>query len=199
MRFINFLNNDYSISEDDSSAGCDPDIPKIYVDMDGVLVDFIKGWNKEVSPMSPEKFMDKHGKQAFYDEAKKLDVNFWANLDWMKDGKKLWSYIKKHNPTICSTAMSSKENHSLRGKAIWLKQNVNLFDKPVTRPTEFTGSERIIISDKKELYIKTNPLKNSILIDDREKVLKPWIDRGGTGILHKNTANTIKELKKLGL
>jgi hypothetical protein len=40
---------------------------------------------------------------------------------------------------------------------------------------------------------------NAILIDDQPKSIDPFIAAGGIGILHTSAANTIKELKKLGL
>ena len=41
--------------------------------------------------------------------------------------------------------------------------------------------------------------ENRILIDDLAKTIDEWNAKGGIGILHTSTANTIKELKKLGL
>jgi hypothetical protein len=41
--------------------------------------------------------------------------------------------------------------------------------------------------------------ENNILIDDREDNIQQWKDKGGIGILHTSTANTIKQLKDLGL
>jgi hypothetical protein len=41
--------------------------------------------------------------------------------------------------------------------------------------------------------------KNKILIDDRLDTIKNWINKGGIGIYHTSTKQTINELKKLGL
>jgi len=35
------------------------------------------------------------------------------------------------------------------------------------------------------------------LIDDLPRNIDPWIEAGGIGILHKNTEDTIKKLKKI--
>ena len=40
---------------------------------------------------------------------------------------------------------------------------------------------------------------NHILIDDRKSNIDQWVSRGGVGILHTSTADTIRQLKKLGL
>lgn len=38
-----------------------------------------------------------------------------------------------------------------------------------------------------------------ILIDDREKTIREWREKGGTGILHVSAEETLAELKRLGL
>ncbi len=47
----------------------------------------------------------------------------------------------------------------------------------------------------KQLFSDTN----RILIDDLPNTIDEWNAKGGIGILHTSAANTIKELKKLGL
>ena len=57
----------------------------------------------------------------------------------------------------------------------------------------------------KKLYFKPAKFKaeyagkNRILIDDRQDTIDRWNANGGIGILHTSTANTIKQLQKLGL
>jgi hypothetical protein len=40
--------------------------------------------------------------------------------------------------------------------------------------------------------------KPAILIDDYEKNTRQFTERGGIGIIHTSTSNTINQLKKLG-
>ena len=65
---------------------------KIFCDMDGVLVDFEKGYleltGKDISG-------EWHTTTEFWDPINKEGSKFWDNLEWMKDGKKLWSYIEE--------------------------------------------------------------------------------------------------------
>ena len=62
-----------------------------------------------------------------------------------------------------------------------------------------------INSQYKKIYFKAAKYKadfvglNKILIDDRQDTISSWNANGGIGILHTSAANTIKELKKLGL
>ena len=99
----------------------------------------------------------------------------------MKDGKELWDYIKDKQPTLLSAP--SKENESRLGKRLWVKNNL-------------PGTPLILASaDKKQNYAKGN----RILIDDRPDNVSQWRSKGGIGILHTNTADTIKQLQNLGL
>jgi hypothetical protein len=41
--------------------------------------------------------------------------------------------------------------------------------------------------------------EDKILIDDMEQTIKEWKNAGGIGILHTSAADTISQLKKLGL
>ena len=41
--------------------------------------------------------------------------------------------------------------------------------------------------------------ENKILIDDMERNIQQWRDKGGIGILHTSAVDTIKQLKELGL
>ena len=60
----------------------------IYCDLDGVLVDFEKGYEEASGkPMS-----DAGEGAEFWEPIHKMGEKFWADLEWMSDGKKLWKY-----------------------------------------------------------------------------------------------------------
>lgn len=149
----------------------------IYCDLDGVLVDFEKGYEEITG-----KPISSAGEGAeFWEPIHKMGEKFWADLEWMSDGKKLWKYIKPYNPIILSAP--SQEESSKKGKESW-KEN-NLPDvKMILTPARF-----------KQKYAG----ENKILIDDMEKNTQQWRDKGGIGILHTSAADTIKQLKELGL
>jgi 5'(3')-deoxyribonucleotidase len=154
---------------------------KIYIDLDGVLADFMIAFkNIRKLPggmnLTPTEFEDKYGDQEFYDLVKKQGKKFWSQMSWMIDGKMLWNYLKKYNPIILTTPMDFDECYE--GKTEWVKNNLG------------RNVECIIIKDKTPFAEK-----NAILIDDREKILKPFIEKGGIGIHHKNSILTIKTLK----
>jgi len=150
---------------------------KIYCDMDGVLVDFDKGY---YNLTGTEASFDTDPKQ-FWEPISKAGAAFWIKLPWMPDGKQLWDYIKQYNPDLLSAP--SREESSKMGKRIWVKR-------------ELPGTKLILRSaDRKQEFATPN----SILIDDRADNIQRWKDAGGIGIVHTSAADTIQQLKDLGL
>jgi 5'(3')-deoxyribonucleotidase len=154
--------------------------------MDGVLVDFDKGYEdltglhtKHADVQDSNDFWNK-----FREGLKEKNIGefeYWSRLDWMPDGKELWNYIKQYNPYVLTAP--SRDPQSREGKHAWVERLDNM----------------------KNIYFKAAAFKseyaapNRILIDDRADTIEKWNKNGGIGILHTSTANTIEQLKKLGL
>jgi predicted kinase len=153
---------------------------KVYCDMDGVLVDFERGYNDLTGKQTPG-VDSTYDKNDFWSAITKAGAKFWAELNWMSDGQQLWDYIKQYNPKLLTAP--SREPSSEIGKQEWINNNL-----PST-PVIFKQAK-----DKKDL---AEP--NAILIDDRKDNIQQWIDAGGIGIRHTSTESTIKQLQKLGL
>ena len=152
---------------------------EIYCDMDGVIVDFERGYEE----LTGKDIRGNHvkGDGDFWQPITDAGVEFWAKLKWMPDGKQLWDYIKKHKPSLLSAP--SREESSRIGKHIWVENNipgVNLILRAADKKQEFASP-------------------NAVLIDDRADNVQRWKDAGGVGIHHTSAENTINELEKLGL
>ena len=152
---------------------------KIYCDMDGVIADFESGYEK----LTGKDIKGNHvkGDGDFWQPITDAGVKFWAGLEWMPDGKELWSYIKQYNPELLSAP--SREESSKIGKYVWVKNNlpgVKLILKSAPRKQELAEP-------------------NAILIDDRKDNIQQWKDAGGIGVLHTSAQDTIKQLQELGL
>jgi len=155
----------------------------LYCDMDGVLTDFDKRF-KSLNPehLTAAQYQAKNGIEKFWDF---IDVDnkikFWVGMEWMPDGKVLWDYIKDKQPTLLSAP--SRQPSSRLGKRLWVKNNI-------------PGTKLVLASaEKKQNYSKPN----KILIDDRPDNVSQWKSKGGIGILHTSTQDTIKQLQNLGL
>ena len=152
----------------------------LFVDMDGVLVDFEKGY-QELTGTSTKQYAK--GDTSFWQPISDAGASFWANLPWMPDGEELWRYIKKYRPNILSAP--SWDPSSKVGKEAWVKMHLK--------------------SDYNKLYLYSRANKqlfsepNRILIDDMKQTIDEWNAKGGIGIFHTSAEDTIKQLKKLGL
>ena len=153
---------------------------KIYLDMDGVLVDFDQQF-KDLTGMAPRDFEAKHGSKGFWEAIETAGVGFWRGMKWMPGGEALYNRVAKYDHALLSSP--SRSETSKIGKRLWRR------DK--------TPSTKLILSRS---YLKKNyasPL--SILIDDRESNIKQWEDAGGIGILYISPNQVNKALEKLGL
>jgi 5'(3')-deoxyribonucleotidase len=151
---------------------------KIFCDMDGVLVDFDKGYHKLTGRhLNGEVFTDNH----FWDPINNAGYDFWINLEWLPNGKELWDYISSYEPQILSAP--SRQNDSSVAKHDWIQR-------------ELPGTQLQLRSAK---HKKDFAAPNHILIDDRLDNIEGWISAGGIGIHHKSTKDTIEQLKKLGI
>lgn len=151
----------------------------IYCDMDGVIVDFDKGY----FDLTGHKLDGTHRSDThFWDPINAAGYDFWINLEWIKpDGHTLWDYIEKYEPIILSAPSNRPESRV--AKHNWVSR-------------ELPNTHLILRSAK---HKKDFAAPNTILIDDREDNIKSWIDAGGIGIHHINAKETIKQLNDLRL
>jgi hypothetical protein len=151
---------------------------KIYCDMDGVLTNFDKAYHDLTGKdISGEFYSDTH----FWDPINKAGKKFWVNMEWQPDGKQLWNYIKEYKPKLLSAP--SRQDDSRVGKHEWVER-------------ELPGVPLLLRTAK---HKKDFASPDSILIDDRLDNIEGWREKGGIGIHHTSTNETIKELEKLGL
>jgi hypothetical protein len=151
----------------------------LYIDMDGVLVDFEKSAHKLLGePITAT------NKKIYWKKLQSLGENgaleFWTSMDWMPNGKKLWNFCSQFNPIILSSPGHTMRTLIEKGKEVWIQKNMS--PKP----------GKVLFETDKEKY--ANP--KAIIIDDRSKVIDPWRSAGGIGIHYqdKNIDNVIAEL-----
>jgi hypothetical protein len=153
----------------------------LYCDMDGVLADFEARFEQYSDGLTTDEYRDKFGINAFWKLIDDEGVGFWVGIPWMPDGKELFDYIKPNLYSLLSAP--SYDNSSRLGKRLWVKNKI-------------PGTKLILASAKnKQNYSE----EGAILIDDRANTIREWDSQGGIGILHVSAANTIQQLKQLGL
>lgn len=155
---------------------------QIYCDLDGVLSDFIDSAENKLG----------------YDKTKPIDLlwkqiakdprNFWGTMSWTSDGKQLWNFIKPYTPIILSSVGSSLNSklgiEGKKGKLEWVTRELG---------PQFAKTAIITVDGGKSQYASPD----SVLIDDSKKNINGWVQNNGIGILHKNAADTISQLKNV--
>lgn len=155
--------------------------PKIYVDMDGVLVDFDKAAAAAIAPAEyNQKNID-----VLLSDPKRESKEFWQDMPPLSDGLKLWRFVKQMDVNILSASpdISKNKRNSVIGKGNWLKQHLGFGDKRRIHIVPNASSKTAFANG------------NSILIDDRGKNIRQWIAAGGIGIKYLNSTDAIKQLK----
>lgn len=151
---------------------------KIYCDIDEVLTDFDKAV-KKLGRKAAEGLSENATEEQKNLMYKKIDLagrEFWSNMEWLEDGRKLWSKIKKYHPVLLSSPGEFK--YASAGKQDWVNKNL--------------PGVTLYIDSLKYKYAE----RDAILIDDMEKNISMWKEAGGLGIIYKDPETTIEELKQ---
>lgn len=153
----------------------------IYLDLDGVVADFVKRY-KELYRMEPKEAEKKKEFNKFFDEF--IATKQFETLDLMPGAMDGLTFLRKHLtvPTqiLSSTANEARYDDISKQKLIWLNTH------GVTFSTNF-------VPGKRHKYKFAGPDK--IIIDDTESVIDDWKKAGGIGILHKDWVTTLAILK----
>ena len=158
---------------------------RIYCDMDGVLCNFAKGVEKVIGKSISQW---SYGSKSEKWDKIKATPKFWHTLPWENGGKQLWSFILKHKPHILSAYVEeSFDPNCIPGKSHWARTNLGIAP----------GNINLVKRVQKQNYAKVAG-QPAILIDDYKKNTDQFTAKGGIGIHHTSTANTIRQLKKLG-
>ena len=157
--------------------------------MDGVVANFNKRF-KDLSGLLPDQFIEKNGKNAFWDLIDvKHKVAFWRGIEIMPGAEKLVNFISQY-PYEMLTAPSTKKQ-SVIGKSLWIRDKVG---------TLYPSQPKVTYRSAKEKHnVKPELTKFDILIDDKKSTIDRWDAKGGTAIFYQNADQVINDLKKLGL
>lgn len=170
---------------------------KIFVDLDGVLADFVTGIEKAVQTVHGTSDFeysenrndnDKKYRNMIWEAIDKYHKNhngqLWYELPLLDDAPTLWKFVSQYDPQILSATGDPKYNAGEQ-KRQWVNEKLgsNVKVNLVRR-----AGDKQQYADAKH-----------ILIDDKHKAIDPWKQSGGIGVLHTSATNTIAQLKKLGL
>jgi len=131
---------------------------KIYLDMDGTLVDFVKQFKNYSGGIDPTVYENEHGKNSlFTDIINKEGKNWWATMPWLKNGKSLYNELMKKYPNnLYVLTAPTPEKSCVEGKKEWVSKNLKI------------PPNKVILDKEKYKYDN----EWSILIDDMPKYRK---------------------------
>lgn len=150
-------------------------IPQIYVDLDGVLSDFDSHY-EALFGVRPNQ--DTYEPPDLWDNVR-AHGRFYETQPLMKDAHKLWDAIKQFHPNpVILTGVPYSIPDAAYQKGKW-------------RDNHFPGVRMICCkSTDKYLWGK----RGDILIDDRLKYSKYWIEMGGIFLHHTSISRTLSLL-----
>ena len=152
----------------------------LFLDLDGVLVDFEKGVEK-LFGKPPEAV---HPRQMWPRLAKTPD--FYNTLEWMPDGKVLWAFCRPLTPVILTGMPVGKWAEPQKRR--WCERELGA-DVPVIT---------CLSRHKPARAVAVDPQRIPVLVDDREKIKAPFEEAGGVFIHHRKAIDSIQALRALG-
>lgn len=173
----------------------------IYMDVDGVLVDFrtpaLRAWDCDVDPDStPEYSMGKIvgvGGHEFWKRIDALGPSFWRNLPMYPWAEDLLGHCEAFADEVIFVTSPTWSEHSSAGKVLWFHD-------------QFGRSFRNFMITPRKEFLATYP--RSVLVDDSLPNVEKFRGKGGQAVLfpqiwngHKRPEDPVKyvvsELEKL--
>lgn len=159
----------------------------LYVDLDGVLVDFYRGAEKVLGHPFHHFNKDEMSKKD-RDTILGTHETFWKDLPPMPNWWNLWKILRKYDPHILTAVPHWDDRYVYKGKRHWVKQYLHVIPKRV----------HIVFRHEKHDYAKSGSTQN-LLIDDSPKNIDEFVTAGGLGILHKDIPSTTRALQDFGI
>lgn len=151
-----------------------PEIKMLFVDLDGVLVDFhselVKLHGIDPNSLSEDEWAewDNHGPDRdprhFWEPLNNVDSEWWANLPKLPWADRLWSACNRFCQDVVILTSTPRNSCSASGKFQWIEKNLGTYQALIGRP-KFACAQ-----------------SGHALIDDRTINLTPWQQYGGIPI-----------------
>jgi len=153
-------------------------LPRVYCDLDQVLVDFL-GAAEDVlgEPYTSEKRY----------VLEKTSPNFYRHLEWTEDGPCLWDLLSKFEVEVLSAVPRRWMPNARKDKNEWIDANLG----------EETKRNLVNRHEKKNFAVSEKGQPN-LLIDDHLKNVSEWQRAGGVAIHHTSLEKTLQKLHEMG-
>lgn len=153
---------------------------KLFVDLDGVLVDFDRGV-KNLTGRNPT---DLPVRTMWSKLAR--TPRFYELLEWTADGPLLWDFVSRFEPTILTGLPMG--GWAEPQKRAWCARELGPAVPVIA----------CMSRDKARRGLETTPKGwRAVLIDDRARLQSSWEEAGGVFILHTDAASSVQAVAKL--
>ena len=152
---------------------------QVFVDLDGVLVDFDAGYEKAFG-VRPDKVRD----NVDWNLVRSVP-GFYAGLPPMEDALQIWSFVVqlKRKPIIL-TGVPKSIPVAADEKRAWCAR--------------YLGDDiQVVTCFSREKCLHMQP--GDVLIDDWDKYRHLWLAAGGRFVLHRSAESSIDELLEMGI
>ena len=166
------------------------EVRKIYFEMDGVLANVRRGV-REMCGMkmpSPNEKLDPDYSRLLQQEIGKTD-HFYSRLEFRLGSKELFDEVFEKYGDRCEILTVIPELYkdaagAAEDKVEWVRRKLS----PDIRVN--------IVKEEEKIRFCTGP--ETVLIDEREKMILEWEKKGGTGFLFSSASDTLIWLKRCG-
>jgi len=147
----------------------------LYLDMDGVLCNFDKAYRK----LDPEKADRKKFREAVF------TYKIFEDLEFMPDAQELLNYVCKLDDIRIEILTSMGTFDAEQGNAARYQKLKWLDSKNIPYKANFVRSK-----EEKAKFAHDK----AILVDDSPGCINPFTAKGGHGILHTRSSDTIQQI-----
>ena len=147
----------------------------LYLDMDGVLCNFDKAY-RTFDPL-------KEDRKKFRSAV--MDFHIFEDLEFMPDAHELLNYVATLENINIEILTSMGTFDKVQGNAAKAQKTVWLNTHNITHKPNFVRSK-----EEKAQYAT----EYTILVDDSIGCIKPFNGKGGHGILHTRSSDTIQQI-----
>lgn len=163
------------------------DIKTIFLDMDGVIVDFMQGLTNKYGV---KEFSNPHNWELEYEKDFGMsreefwlacDNEFWEGLPFTPEAVEIFQILGERDLTDRICILSQPVSHAYQGKVDWIKKNL---------PQLYNGKQFLLGPTK---HWCAHP--KALLIDDNEDHCRDFIRAGGHSFLIPRPWNFCRELE----
>lgn len=178
---------------------------KVFVDLDGVLVDFDTGV-ENLTGRPPSALSS----GILWSSIANAD-HFYRSLPWMPDGEELWEAVRLLRPSILTGVPMRNVEQASRDKYAWCKRELCVetahWSKAGPKFSHASISKRdarntqawckVITCWSRNKHLESGP--GRLLIDDRLSLRDAWEEAGGVFVHHVNTERTLRTLREMNI